>query len=281
MPTLFLPEDSGYGKNLRNSGYIYYLFAVAVWGFVIIFLIIRLGAGKCGGYHSNPPELTKLSKATPAILIGMAGLIFLVGVVITFIGAQGYTNQLQKLLTVITDESQSLDDNLKETQVGLAYINKAKMKPPNETYAFNISNADGYLLDPLRESDLLLSSAANFRSFLDKQEDIYWWFPFFLFFGLAGISTLGFGYKRRLPSINFLLGIIFCVLGGLAFGISGLFYSEDIMVGDVCEQCYMVNELGKQPIYGKELGFYFSCLSNVLCGVLLIGSQEKGGESGV
>ena len=81
----------------------------------------------------------------------------------------------------------------------------------------------------------MVKTAGSFYDFLEEQEDIYWWFPFFFFFGLAGIIILGFGYKRRLPTINFLLGIIMCTLGGIAFGVGGFYYTEDLMIGDVCE----------------------------------------------
>ena len=43
--------------------------------------------GKCGGYNTKKPDLTKLTKATPGVLIGIGTLIFLIGIVITFIGA--------------------------------------------------------------------------------------------------------------------------------------------------------------------------------------------------
>ncbi len=111
----------------------------------------------------------------------------------------------------------------------------------------------------------MVLSAEAYTTFLEKQEDVYWWFPFFFFFGVAGILILSFGWKKKLPSINFLLGLIFCILGGLAFGVSGLFFTEDIMVGDICEQCYDIVEKGVMPFYGVEMGYYYSCMSSVNC----------------
>lgn len=89
---VFVPEDSNYVYNVRSSGYIYYSVAIVVWLAIIVFLLFRLALGKCGGYKSDPPELTKLSKATPGVLILVAGFFFLGGIIVTFIGAQGYTN---------------------------------------------------------------------------------------------------------------------------------------------------------------------------------------------
>ena len=48
---------------------------------------MRLALGKCGGYKSDKPDLTKLTKATPGVLIGIGSTIFLIGIIITFIGA--------------------------------------------------------------------------------------------------------------------------------------------------------------------------------------------------
>ena len=63
---------------------------------------MRLALGKCGGYNTEAPDITKLTKATPGILIGAGMFVFLVGIIITFIGAQGYTNTMKDFITSIT-----------------------------------------------------------------------------------------------------------------------------------------------------------------------------------
>ncbi len=74
-------------QNVRNSGWIFFLVAFGIWLYICIYLFMRLALGKCGGYNTDKPDLTKLTKATPGVLIGIGTLIFLIGIIVTFIGA--------------------------------------------------------------------------------------------------------------------------------------------------------------------------------------------------
>jgi len=77
------------------------------------------------------------------------------------------------------------------------------------------------------------------------------------------MTGLALGYKQRLPSINFILGLLFTVMAGLAFIVSGFFYSENVLIGDICEQSKEILDINKIPLYGYEMSYYFSCMSSV------------------
>lgn len=83
----FLPEHEDYIQNLRNSGWPFFIMAFGVWVYIAIYLFMRLALGKCGGYNMPKPDVTKLTKATPGVLIGIGTVIFLIGIIVTFIGA--------------------------------------------------------------------------------------------------------------------------------------------------------------------------------------------------
>jgi hypothetical protein len=108
------------------------------------------------------------------------------------------------------------------------------------------------------------SKAYSFVDFLESEENIYWWFPFFFFIGFLFIGSLAFGYKKRLPKINILVGVILIALSGLAMWVAGLYKTERIMVGDICEENYMIVSYDVMPFVGEGIGFYFSCMSAVI-----------------
>jgi len=106
--------------------------------------------------------------------------------------------------------------------------------------------------------------AHSLVDFLCSEENIYWWFPFFFFIGFLFIGSLAFGYKKRLPKINILVGVILIALSGLAMWVSGMYKRERVLVGDICEENYSIVSHGEMPFKGEGMGYYFSCMSSVI-----------------
>jgi hypothetical protein len=53
---VFSPENPNYYKDiLVSTSFIYWIGTMATWTFLFIYLFLRMGRGKCGGYRSRKP----------------------------------------------------------------------------------------------------------------------------------------------------------------------------------------------------------------------------------
>ena len=54
--------------------------------------------------------------------------------------------------------------------------------------------------------------------------------------GLIGTAVLIAGYFLKLGAINFNVAMFVCVVVSFVFIVAGLYFSESLMVGDICEE---------------------------------------------
>jgi len=83
-------------EEIRNTGFIGYGIGAAILIYLVVYLILRMVFGKCGGFKSQRPDITKVTKATPGILILAGFIVFLVGIITTGLGAIGFSNRLDE-----------------------------------------------------------------------------------------------------------------------------------------------------------------------------------------
>jgi len=85
---------------------------VVVLIYLILYVILRMVFGKCGGYRDPRPDINKFTKATPGILIGVGFGVFFIGCVITGLGATGFAFKLDDYDTSIHDEALDMNKQM-------------------------------------------------------------------------------------------------------------------------------------------------------------------------
>jgi hypothetical protein len=87
----FAPEDSTYDRGILVCSAPFYLIGIGIFGYLICYLYMRLLKGKCGGYKSKKPKVSKKNKRRPMTAIILGAVMFIGGFVLVLIFVHFYS----------------------------------------------------------------------------------------------------------------------------------------------------------------------------------------------
>ncbi len=87
----FAPEDPTYDRGILVCSAPFYLIGIGIFGYLIGYLYMRLLKGKCGGYKSKKPKVSKKDKRRPMVSIIVGASLFIGGFVVVLIWVHFYT----------------------------------------------------------------------------------------------------------------------------------------------------------------------------------------------
>ena len=87
-----------------------YIIGTVVVIYLIIYMFLRMVIGKCGGFRDPRPDINKVTKATPGILIGVGFVIFFIGAIVTGYGATGFSFNLEDYDESIHNQADDLNN---------------------------------------------------------------------------------------------------------------------------------------------------------------------------
>jgi hypothetical protein len=266
--TTFQPENPKYEQYMQRRGFPFILvsFLTILWG--LIFLILRMVFGFCGGRASLRfgVKRSKIAIALPFLCQYGAFLLFLVF-------GFGYLYSAFMAATFLQDTSHQIiqSSTRQEYTVHFIYgniteINEKEIAIPPDTlpeekgnYSFHIGSNIELTLEEVQ----------------GNQESSERLTQFYLSYIAEGVLSAKFCFvcllcfvfsylvlKYKLATFSFVMGFVWLFLSAASIFLAGRYFSSLTLYIDICEETFYAAETGILPVYGSGINNYLTCLSS-------------------
>jgi hypothetical protein len=257
IPSRFSPDERSYYQGLIMEGWWGGLLSISTIILLVLVLYLRFQYGYFGGKKLKNTEYTIYVRWAPGLIFIVSFLLFFISGINLLIQSQKITNKSESLGKITIENTKTALNQISTTYDYLISIN---MQHATDDLYLKTAVLKG----PLEEIKDSYKRARYFGKDirnLDNRRVISTLVVFCLGFILYGIGLIGFFLK--IESIGYALAISMAILGALDCLIAIPYVMQRVASTDLCEQILECTQDNSLPVYGYEIGYYFSDLSKV------------------